>query len=366
MGRSRTSSRPDAAQLPRRLANLGDVAALAGVSRSTVSNVVRGSDVVAPATRRRVMAAIEQLGYRPNALARQLLRGRAMIVGVIAHDLRNPFVAEMTSFIEQRVAPLGFATLLCATGGDAQRERGTVAMMLEHRVSGVVFLSNLTSPAEVASLIGGRLPTVFISAEEPWSDSVAVDDRRGGELVARHLLGLGHRRLAFVGPGRFDSADERRLEGFARAAGEAGVRPAVIKWDPPHGDVVLEESATTWEHIMRARHPITAVFAANDFAAIDLLDVADASGVRVPARLSIVGFDDVDLAGMRRINLTTVRQPREDLVRLGIDLLLGRIDGRSAGHATSVHVGVDLRLRGTTAAPPADTSATDTSTAAGS
>jgi DNA-binding LacI/PurR family transcriptional regulator len=350
--------RPPHDEPPRRLPTLGDVADLAGVSRSTVSNVVRGSDVVAPRTKRRVLLAVEQLGYRPNALARQLLRGRSTIVGIIAHDLRNPFMAELASIVEREVARFGYAAMFCATEGDAYREAQAVTLMLENRVSGVAFLSYLAEEVDIGRRVRDQVPSVFIAAEAPWADSVMVDERRGGELAARHLIDLGHRRLAFVGPTLLDNADQRRLDGFQRLARDAGARPIVIHWDPPNGPVFSEGARTDWPSVLLDRAPITGVFAANDFAGIDLLDVADSLGVRVPQDLSIVGFDDVVIARLRRIDLTTVRQPTDELVRLGIEALLGRIDGRISGEPRVTLAGVKLCIRGTTAPPlPADSSA---------
>ena len=129
-----------------RPATLGDVARLAGVSASTVSNVVRGADVVATRTRRRVQVAIDQLGYRPNALARHLLNGRATTVGIIARDLSNPFIAEMAALVEREIARFGFAAMFCATEGDHDREAQAIGLMLDNRVSGLVFLSFLGRP----------------------------------------------------------------------------------------------------------------------------------------------------------------------------------------------------------------------------
>jgi LacI family transcriptional regulator, galactose operon repressor len=335
-----------------RPATLTDVAEFAGVSPSTVSNVVRGSDVVATRTRRRVLNAIAELGYRPNALARHLLRGRATTVGIIARDLRNPFFAEMASLVEREVAGFGFAAMFCATDGDPDREERAVELMLDHRVTGLVILSFLSRPALIATRINDQIPVVFVAAEEPWADSVTVDEHRGGEIVARHLIGLGHRRLAFIGPQQPDRADARRLEGFRRAAADAGLQPTVIAWDPPDGPPSIGGVAVEWRAILGGSEPLTGIFAANDFAAIDLLDVADALGVRVPEALSVVGFDDVDMARLRRINLTTMSQPRGALVRLGVGALLGRIEGRITGdpHVTMASVG--LTVRGSTAPPP--------------
>jgi LacI family transcriptional regulator len=326
-----------------------DVAQSAGVSPSTVSNVVRGSDVVAARTRRRVLTAIAELGYRPNALARHLLAGRATTIGIIARDLRNPFFAEMASLVEREVAGFGFATMFCATDGDPEREEQAVELMLDHRVTGLVILSFLGRPELIATRINDQIPVVFVAAEEPWADSVTVDEHRGGEIVARHLIELGHRRLAFIGPQQPDRADARRLEGFLRAAGDAGLQPTVIAWDPPDGQPSIDGVAVEWALLLAGAEPLTGIFAANDFAAIDLLDVADALGVRVPEALSVVGFDDVDMARLRRINLTTVSQPRDSLVRLGVGALLGRIDGRITGAPHVTLASVALTIRGSTA-----------------
>lgn len=334
-----------------RLPTLGDVAALAGVSRSTVSNVVRGSSVVAAPTRKRVMAAVEQLGYRPNALARQLLRGRAQLIGIVALELGNPFLAEIAALVEREVARFGFGAMFCTTEGDPAREDQAVSLMLDNRVAGIVFLSYLDHATEIGALIGGQTATMFIAATEAWSDSVSVDERRGGEIVARHLLEQGHRRLAFVGPSHPDTADQLRLEGFVRTVIEAGGEVVTVQWDAPEGATLLNGSRSDWSGILGTDPPITGVFASNDFIAIDLLDVADSLAVRVPQDLSIVGFDDVDAASLRRINLTTVHQPRHELVRLGIEGMMGRIEGRIAGPPLATLAGVSLRIRGTTLAP---------------
>jgi DNA-binding LacI/PurR family transcriptional regulator len=166
------------------------------------------------------------------------------------------------------------------------------------------------------------------------------------------LIDLGHRRLAFVGPQQPDRADARRLEGFLRAAADAGLQPTVIAWDPPDGQPSIGSAAVDWRAILAGSEALTGIFAANDFAAIDLLDVADVLRVQIPDALSIVGFDDVDMARLRRINLTTVSQPRSALVRLGVGALLGRIEGRITGAPHVTLASVALTVRGSTAPPP--------------
>jgi LacI family transcriptional regulator len=336
---------------PRRPATLGDVAQLAGVSQSTVSNVVRGADVVAVPTRVRVEAAIERLGYRPNVLARQLLTGRATTIGIIARDLTNPFIAEMAALVEREVARHGFATMFSATDGVPAGERRAVELMSGYRPSGVVFLSYLRRPTATRTRVEGRFPTVFVAAEASWSDSVTVDERHAGQLVAGHLVALGHERLAFFSPRRPDHADDLRLDGFMRALAARGLRAGVIAWDPPDGVPTIDGAPIEWPEVLVGPGHPTAIFAANDFAAIDLLDVADSLGIRVPEELSIVGFDDVEMARLRRISLTTVGQPRGRLVRLGVERLLDRIAGRVTGPPALTQVPVELKLRGSTGPP---------------
>ena len=156
-----------------------------------------------------------------------------------------------------------------------------------------------------------------------------------GELVAAHLLGLGHRQLAFVRPSHPDPADLLRLDGFTAPVMDAGGQVAVIEWDAPSGPIMANGAETSWEDVLRADPPVTGVFTSNDRTAIDLIDVGDNLGIHVPDDLSIVGFDDIPAAALRRIQLTTVHQPRHELARLGIDRLIGRIEGRIDGSAAA-------------------------------
>jgi DNA-binding LacI/PurR family transcriptional regulator len=223
--------------------------------------------------------------------------------------------------------------------------------MLDNRVSGLVFLSHLDRPDVVRDLVQDRLPVVFIAADQPWADSVTVNEHRGGEMAAHHLIGLGHRRMAFVLPSVQDRADSSRLEGFRRVVTQSHLEPVVIRWDPPDGVVTVADVHSSWPELLLGHDPLTAIFAANDFAAIDLLDVADALGVHVPEDLSIVGFDDIDMARLRRISLTTVSQPRQELVELGVDSLMGRLEGRVTGAARLTLASVSLAVRGSSGAP---------------
>ena len=337
----------------RRSPTILDVASRAGVSKSTVSNVIRGVVGVSEQTRRKVDSAIKQLGYRPNILARQLIQRRTNILGVVVGDLANPFYAEMAKSVERHAAARGYTAMFCNTEGDSQSELAGIEMLLAQRVAGVVFLAFSGDSRTMRETLQHHVPAVFLSCHEDWGDVVAVDDELGGRLATRHLIAAGHRRIAFLSiPELADSSDRARYVGCideARKAGGASVRR--ISWSPPLDRADIDGVVGDLREAFQGGERITGVFASNDLAAVDLLEFADRVGLRVPADLSIVGFDDVPMAGLARIALTTVAQPRDELARRGIETIIERIEGRLKGRPTTTLVGVKLVERHSTSAP---------------
>jgi LacI family transcriptional regulator len=331
-----------------------DVAGLSGVSKSTVSNVLTGSSGVSTRTRRRVTDAIARLGYRPNVLARQLVRQRTTTLGVVVGDLANPFYGEMAKLVEQHAAERGYTAMFCNTDGDPGRELARLENLLQHRVAGIVFLSFTQDLASIGNRLPAGLHTVFLSCNQESADSVAVDDRRGAEMATRHLIELGHRVIAYVTtPLVEERAHEARLAGFRQALSLAGLAPAAtVRWQPPSGIAQVDGRSQPLRDLFSGGRPVTAVFASNDFAAIDLMEAADQLKLRVPDDLSVVGFDDISLARLARIGLTTVAQPRQDLVRIGIEILISRIEGRLTGPPRYIMPDAALMVRSSTAAPP--------------
>jgi len=333
----------------RRAPTIRDVAALAGVSKSTVSNVLRDAAAVSPSTRARVEMAIEGLGYRPNMLARQLVEQRTSVLGVVVGDLSNPFHAEMSKIIERDAATRGLTAMLCNSGGELDSERSGIEMLLEHRVSGLVVLYALSQQAIDAATRQG-VPIVSISARMGQGDSVTIDEADSAELVASHLFGLGHRRVAFVTTPAEERTDVERRNCFKAAMSSRGLQVPILRWegDPTAGSATLDERPVALSEVLLGNASFTAVFATNDATAIALLELADRIGVRVPDQLSIVGFDDVRMASLARISLTTVTQPIEQLGNLGLDQLAARTSG-ATGEPQHIAVSGRLTIRGTTA-----------------
>jgi len=337
----------------RRHPTIHDVASHAGVSKSTVSNVVRGLPGVSEATRHRVRAAIDELGYRPNVLARQLVQQRTSILGVVVGDLANPFFAEMAKSVERHAAARGYTAMFCNTEGDSQSELAGVETLLQHRVAGIVFLAFSGDARTMREVMQHQVPAVFVSCGADWGDVVSVDDEFGGRLGTSHLIEAGHRRIAYLSiPELEDESDRVRWVGYCAALKEAHIGPPLrISWSPPSDHARIDGLERPLLDVFTGADRATGVFASNDVAAIALQEFADRVNLHVPDDISIVGFDDVPMAGLARIALTTVAQPRDELAGLGIATIADRIERRLKGPPTRKLVDVNLVARRSTASP---------------
>jgi DNA-binding LacI/PurR family transcriptional regulator len=308
---------------------INDVARLSGVSKSTVSNVMRGTGSVSAATRGRVVEAVASLGYRPNATARNLVMQRTNLIGVVVGDLANAFDAELVKRIEQQASAAGYTTLVCNTGGHAERESSRIEALLEQRVDGIALLDFTGDRAVLSQLLGERVPVAMVSCWSEYADCVAVDDMVGVGLAVAHLVELGHRRIAHVVDPLMEATTRRaRVEAFERAMLRNGVQPRsewTVACDPSeHGGGDAGVLA-----LLGGDDAPTAIVAANDYTAIRLIQLLEEAGHAVPGDVSLVGIDGIDIAGLSRIALTTVAQPKDELASQAVALLLARIE---SGH----------------------------------
>jgi LacI family transcriptional regulator len=334
-----------------RLPTIVDVARLAGVSKSTVSNVVRNADCVKPEMRARVVEAITTIGYRPNVLARQLVEQRTKIFGVVVGDLANPFHAEMAKQVERHAGLQGYRVMFVNSQTDTAEAAG-LESLLEYRVAGIIFLAHAGMQERTRQLIAGKVPAVFVACKADWGDLVSGDDQQGAKDATRHLISLGHRRIAyFADPIVEDDADRARRAGYRAMMSEAGLRPVVFQWRRSPQGLLSGNRDVTHQEVLLGPKRVTAIFSSNDLGAIELLDWADKLGIRVPEELSIVGFDDIVLAKLARINLTTVVQPQETLAKLAIETLAQRVAGSLSPAPVRRNVELKMVIRGSTAAP---------------
>jgi len=330
-----------------------DVAAAAGVSKSTVSNVVRGADDVSEATRARVQEAIHRLNYKPNAIARQFVQQRTTMLGVLVGDLSNPYYAQMAQVVERAAFGQGYTTMFCNIERTQEPALSGVEALLQQRVAGIVFLAFVARTKELdEALQRADVPIVFLGLSEPWGDSVGPRDRRGGGLAAEHLLALGHRRIAYVRTPLVEtSGDRARHDGFRTALRRAGVQALPVHaWTPGADTIVVGRDSRDLAAALRGREAPTAVFVSNDIGAIAFIEACERLGLSVPGDISVIGFDDIAIAGLQRISLTTIAQSLDAQATRAVGLLLERIENPRLGpRHENAHV--ELRVRGSTAPP---------------
>ena len=301
-----------------------DIARRLQISQSTVSRALRGDPRVAPETRTRVLKAAREMNYTPNLAARTLITRRTGTVGVVVNDITNPFYPELLEILHNEFALAGYRTVLFNERTDASAERHLADLVNGSAADGIVYVS-----ATVGSPLPGRpggVPMVLVNRylDDVDVDTVVSDNRRGGRLVAEAMVELGHRRIALIAGPENTTTSRDRERGFREQLKAAGVA-----FDESLRRVgqFSHHSGYQWclDLLASERRP-TAVFAANDVIAFGALDAARRVGVRVPSELSIVGFDDIDMAGWEGFDLTTVRQPLAEMGRAAANLLIERIE----------------------------------------
>jgi DNA-binding LacI/PurR family transcriptional regulator len=331
-----------------RLANgwptMEDVAREAGVSRALVSLVMRGSPKVSDERRQRVLDVAVRIGYRPNIMARNLAQRRTATIGVVINDLHNPFFAEIVDGVEDAASARGFRLLLTSAFRKVSIEQTMMGALVEHRVDGIILLSPRVGPAVVTE-VARNTPTVVVGKafRHVPADSVLNDEIYGSAVAVEHLVSLGCRRIVHVDGGAGAGASERRT-GYLRAmAGHGLTRQAEVI----HGDFTEEAGSAAAKILLGRRRLPDAVFAANDLVAAGVLDSMEEGGVSVPGDVSIIGYDNTFLAAMGHMSLTTVNQPREEMGKMAVELLVKRTQYPATAFATR-RVTPNLVVRRTT------------------
>jgi DNA-binding LacI/PurR family transcriptional regulator len=341
---------------------ISDVARRAGTTTTTVSRALNNSGYVKASTREAVLKAIEGLHYVPNANARVLKTKRSRTVGVVIGDLQNPYSIALADSIQTVAARHGYTTFIAGAQDEVESEIEVIEAFHRQRVAGVIVASLPTPQTDrvLRRLAEHRLPLVLVgrTLDRPQVDSISANFRRGGQLATRHLIELGHRRIAFIGATLADASRVQRLKGYLDALEKVGlpVRPEYVVGVPRVGPSPRYSTQLTGYQVGQQLSSLqprpTAVFARNDNTALGALQAFKEAGLRVPEDVSLAGFDDIPLAAIMSPALTTVSQPTADEGRLAAEFLLGRIEQPEAETPRrDLVLECNLIVRASTAAP---------------
>jgi DNA-binding LacI/PurR family transcriptional regulator len=328
-----------------------DVARRAGVSQSAVSRVFTPGASVSRAMADRVRRAAEELGYRPNVLARSLITGRTRIVGLVVGYLENPFYPAALEALSAALEARGYHILVfhAANGEGAADVERVVGELMDYQVDGLVTASVRLSDRLVARCRAAGLPVVLFNRGLPGSglSSVTSANRAGGRKVAEFLVAGGHRRIAHIGGLQSASTGLDRWTGFREALAEAGGEVHALA----EGGFDRERAALAARAMMDAPAPPDAIFVANDHMALGVLDeLRHGMGIDVPGEVSVVGYDDVPAAAWKAYDLTTIRQPVNRMVAATVEILMAEIKG-GAPPGSATEVAAELVLRSSARLP---------------
>ena len=329
-----------------------DVAEAAGVSTAIVSYVVNdGPRPVSRETRQKVLETIDRLGYKPNAVARNLRRQRTSTLGLILPDTHNPYFAEVARAVEQTAYESGFTVMICHSDYKLERELHYVSVLHAERAAGVIWFPATTNPEPAIRLAEYGVPLVVLDriVEAPRVYSIVADNFRGGYIAAQHLLNLGHRRIGCIARPHDLHHSQERIRGYLSAMKENGLpfdESLVVK-----GGFRLEDGREAALKLLALQPPPTAIFAYNDFMAIGALRAVLERGLKVPGDLSIVGFDDIPQSAFTYPALTTIRLPKHEMGSKGAKLLLDLVNKKRPKKVESP-LAVHLIIRESTSFAP--------------
>jgi DNA-binding LacI/PurR family transcriptional regulator len=313
-------------------ATIKSIAKLTGVSHSTVSRALRGSNLVAEETAQYIQKVANEQGYLPSAAARSLKTRRTQALGVILSSIADPFFAEILFGIEEYAQESNYSLLIAASQHNLEKERRIVQAMVEQRTDGLIICSSSFSQSQVSQLLSRGFPVVMVNqqAAESYNFSIYHDDLDGSRQITRYLISLGHKRIAYLGNANSGRTTQDRLAGFLAEMDESGfVVPEKYVHHVAGGDPELGRDALV--HFMDLVEPPSAIFCFNDMLAIGVLKGCQERGLDVPRQLSIAGFDNIAYSAFTSPSLTTFDQPKRDIGREAARLLLDLLSSGQQG-----------------------------------
>jgi LacI family transcriptional regulator len=309
-----------------------EVARHAGVSLGTVSNVLNHPELVAEETRERVRRAITVLGFVRNGSARQLRVGSTQSIGLVVLDVSNPFFTEVARGAEAAASERGYSVILCNSDNSSRKEANYLRVLEEQRVAGILIVPVEDPMISTQGLRQRGISLVLLDrlSQDAEICSVSVNDVYGGQLAGRHLLERGHRRIGYIHGPFIATQYADRLIGLRQAVVDAGLDPDAVIVPLPADTDNAQAGEACVEPFLRLHDRPTAIFCGNDYLALGVIYALSRAEVKVPHDVALIGYDDIDLAPMFAVPLTTIRQPKYDLGYAAASLLLDEIGENSA------------------------------------
>lgn len=338
-----------------RAPSIADLARAAGVSNSTVSRALRDNPVISAEVRGRIQQLAHEMGYTPNAVAQSLQTQRTHTIGLVCTSIADPFWADVMQGVEEVARPAGLSVFLGTSHHDPAQELVAIETFRRRRVDGLLVADSRISRQYAERLLQADVPTVLINSQAEGQSalvhSVAVDDYHGARIAVEHLLQLGHRAVGYLGVGNRPRSNTRRLAAYRDALSAAGIVPQQ-RWVviAPEEDEVHADDVAAGQAIVHALLDagVTAIFCYNDMLAVGALMTCRDQAVAVPRDVSVIGFDDIPLARYVTPPLTTIYQPRHDLGRYAMRMLLALLEGRPGTR----HVLTPTLVQRASTAPP--------------
>lgn len=336
---------PPAAAAMGKPVTIEEVARRAGVSKTTVSKYLNSAPYVSARAAASVRAAIADLDYRPNPLARGLATRRTGSLAVVIPSITNPFYPDLVGAIDLEASKQGYDLILVSTGGDAAREAALVRNLGQRKVDGILFASARIDGAALNGLVerGEKLVMVSRHVEGVAADHVIADNHAGGMMATDHLIRLGHRRIGYLGGPTSVVAFRERLRGYREALARQELTP------DPRWEVVTESGSDAGLraalHLFHGEDRPTALFIGSDAMALGVLEAAQYGGWSIPDDLALVGFDNISFARIAAVPLTTVDGRTAELGRIGVQLLIDRIEGRGGAAVERITLPPSLIVR---------------------
>ena len=333
-------SPPDGSRRAARQPSIKDIARLAHVSHPTVSRALQNSPLVNPRTAERIRKIADEAGYHASAVARGLVTRRSRTIGLVVTTAADPFTSEVFSGIEQEAHDRGYCVFLAESNADPESEREVVRTFAERRVDGIIVTSSRVGALYLPLLSEMMVPIVLVNDQHPGAfvHSVMVRNQEGSRAAANHLIGLGHRRIAYLGDQTGYQSDAERCAGYREALDAAGIEftPELVV----HGDGKPEGGLLAMDQLLALALPPTAVCCYNDMTALGAMRAIRLRGLRVPEEISVVGFDDLFFASYMQPPLTTVRQPMRRMGQLAMESLVKLM----SGDASEIRIKVEAEL----------------------